>query len=435
LAVEVGGRTVNALIDSGARPNLIHPRALPPGIRPRPDNTTLITADPTATIPQQGAIDINVSIGQAWTRLKLLVSKAIAYDAILGRPAFTALHIKLQPFHSPATKDVHVITIDEQSPTDPEIEQLLVEFPQIFSDKPGRTEAFKHAIPITHRGPPIAVRSYRTPLGTQATVDKEIDEMLRLGVIRPSVSPWSAPIVLIKKKNGEIRFCIDFRRLNAITDPDRYPMPNINELHDRLRGARLFTTLDVRKGYWHVPMEPADCPKTAFSAAGNHFEFLRMPFGLRNSGATFQRMMDTVLRGIPGVLVYIDDILIFSTTRAEHIATLRRVLRRLQQHGITLSKAKCAFGKKSAEYLGHVVSAKGVQVKNDNAEAIAKYPQPRTLAELERFLGILAYYNKFVKHLALRVDPLFTLRKKASLNKTRTDTDRHDVVLRNTKSL
>jgi transposase InsO family protein len=376
-----------------------------------------VTADPKTVIPHQGAVDITVQIGNAKAELTFLVSSAIAYDVILGRPAFTQLQIKIQPFHPPRAENVHVITIDDKTPANPEIEKLIEEFTQTFSNKPGQTEAFKHTIPLQHAGPPIAVRAYRTPLGTQATVDKEIDEMLRLGVIRPSVSPWSAPIVLIKKKNGEIRFCIDFRRLNAVTVPDRYPMPNINELHDRLRGARIFTTLDVRKGYWHVPMEPADTHKTAFSAAGNHFEFLRMPFGLRNSGATFQRMMDTVLRGIPGVLVYIDDILIFSETMQEHLQTLRQVLERLRQHKITLSKDKCAFGKHSAEYLGHVVSEQGVHIKNDNAEAIAKYPQPKTLAELERFLGILAYYNKFVKHLASRVDPLFGLRKRLRATK------------------
>lgn len=204
-------------------------------------------------------------------------------------------------------------------------------------------------------GPPIKQRPYRQPLTKRHIVDAEIDKMLKQGVIRPSVSPWASPITLVPKKDGLTRFCVDFRRVNAQTWKDCYPLPNIQEIFDLVGDARYFTTLDLRSGYWQCELEEADKPKTAFVCHRGLFEFNRLAFGLANAPSQFQRRMDLVLQGLIGNIcfIYIDDIVIFSKTPHEHRRHVQTVLDRIANAGRTLKLSKCYFGQEEVDLLGY----------------------------------------------------------------------------------
>ena len=241
--------------------------------------------------------------------------------------------------------------------------KLLSEYSDLFATDNGslgRTSVVKHTIHTD--GHPIRQPVRRQPKALQDAIDTEVQHMLQNGVIRPRFSPWSSPVVMVKKQDGSWRFCVDYRKLNSVTHRDAYPLPRIDSTLDSLAGAKLFTTLDLASGYWQVEMDPTDKQKTAFSTTQGHFEFNVMPFGLTNAPPTFQRLMECVLAGLSGAhcLVYLDDIIVFSTTFEEHVQRLVSVFGRLRAAGLKLKPKKCHFAKQQITYLGHVISANGV---------------------------------------------------------------------------
>jgi transposase InsO family protein len=240
--------------------------------------------------------------------------------------------------------------------------------------------------------------------------------MLAMNIIRPSTSPWNSPIVVVPKKDGTIRLCIDFRALNKVTQRDPYGMPAVDELRDRIAGASVFSNIDLTKCYWQFAMDPNDIEKTAFTAGRGHWEFLKMPFGLRNAPATCQRGIDACFRGMPFVIAYMDDILIFSRSAEEHIKHVRQVLCRLREFHLRANRAKSHFAIKSVKFLGHLVSQHGVQLHPDNLQAIQNMQPPKTKKELERFLGLGNYFAKFIPHFATIAEPLFTLKRRHARN-------------------
>jgi len=215
--------------------------------------------------------------------------------------------------------------------------QVLNNFPNVLAAEPGKTTVMDHHIPTTDCSAPIRQRPYRIPHAYREEVMKELDEMEKAGVIKESESPWAAPMVVVKKKDGKLRICVDYRKLNQITQVDAYPMPRVEELLDSVGQSTFITTLDLAKGYWQVPVAPEDQPKTAFITPKGLFEFTTMPFGLRGAPATFQRLMDKVLRGTEKFTgVYLDDILIHSQSWSDHLEHVREVLHRLSQAGLIL---------------------------------------------------------------------------------------------------
>lgn len=242
---------------------------------------------------------------------------------------------------------------------------------------------------IVTTGPPLFSRPRRVPPEKETAVGQEIGQMLQQGVVRPSASPWASPIHLVPKSAGGWRLCSDYRRLNTATQKDNYPLPNIFEFVSRLRGARVFSHLDLLKGFWQVPMSKPDIPKTAITTTRGLYEFTRMPFGLKNAPNSFQRLMDQVARDLEGVFVYMDDILVYSEDRDQHVKSLKALFSKMRKYGLKLSPEKSTFAKPEIEFLGFLVDSKGVRPRNGESKPFSKCPNQRLHQTLEDSWGHL----------------------------------------------
>ena len=294
---------------------------------------------------------------------------------------------------------------------------VLVKYEAVFPQKKeiGKTKVLQHHI-HTGEAQPVRQRPRRTPFHQREESRKVLQDMLDKNIIQPSSSPWASPVVLVKKKDGSLRFCVDFRKLNSLTRKDAYALPRIDDTLNSLAGSKWFTTLDLASGSWQVEICPEDKEKTAFCTQDGHFEFNVMPFGLCNAPATFQRLMDVVLAGVQwsSCLVYLDDIIIMGRSFDEHLDNLSMVLSRLQAAGLTLNPDKCRFFQKKVLYLGHIVSEQGVTPDPEKSKVVTEWPTPTCLVELQGFLGLANYYRHFIHGYAEVAKPLHELSRKGS---------------------
>jgi hypothetical protein len=258
---------------------------------------------------------------------------------------------------------------------------------------------------------PVSQRPYRVSPFENNHINKCVKEMLDAGVIRPSCSPFRSPVVLIPKKGGELRFCIDYRRLNAQTIKDGFPLPLIQESFDNLKNSKFFSSLDQKSGYWQIPMETSSIEKTAFVTNEGQWEFLVLPFGVTNGPAAFSRIMSTVLGDLKYVEIYLDDLLIHSVTIEQHYKHLEVVLKRLKEANLKLNFKKCYWFRKTLKFLGHIVSEGEIRVDPAKIEIINNWQTPRNVVQIQQFLGLSGYYRKFILHFADIAHPLYNLTK------------------------
>ena len=298
------------------------------------------------------------------------------------------------------TRTADGLTVKQQK----QVAKLLTKHESTFSktdEDLGRTGIIRHKI-NTGKNCPIKQPLRRLPVNMNAEADKQIDEMLKKDVIQPSSSPWASGIVMVTKKDGSKRFCVDYRKLNDITVKDAYPLPRIDAALDQLSGAGWFSCLDLNSGYWQVDVDEADRAKTAFVSRRGLFEFKTMPFGLCNAPATFERLMETVLAGLNWqiCLIYLDDIIVVGKTFDDMIRNLDEVLQKLHEAGLKLKPRKCQLFAKRVDFLGHVISGEGIQTDPKKTQAVREWPKPESLHEVRSFLGFCSYYRRFIPKFA-----------------------------------
>lgn len=303
--------------------------------------------------------------------------------------------------------------------------EVCSEYSDIFfleGDTINCTEAVQHEIKTPSGTQPIYQKPYRLPYAQKEEINEQIKQLEQNGIIVPSESPWNAPLLIVPKKadasgNKKYRVVVDFRKLNNITVGDAFPMPDITSILDQLGKAKYFSCLDLASGYHQIPIHPMDMEKTAFSTDKGHYEFNRMCFGLKGAPATFQRLMNRVLNGINGsrAFVYLDDIIVISTTLKEHITRLREVFDRLRKFNLQLQPPKCEFLRNEVNYLGHVITENGVKPDPKKIECLVNYPIPTNAKEVKSFLGLVGYYRKFIQDFSKKAKPLNDLLKQNQL--------------------
>lgn len=284
-----------------------------------------------------------------------------------------------------------------------------------MGNKLGCTNLVQHVIETTSS--PIKQRYYPANPKMQEYINAELNKMLDDGVVEPSDSAWSSPILLVRKKTGDYRFVVDFRKLNSVTKRDAYPLPFVAAILDKLKDAKYLSSLDLKSAYWQVPLSEKSKELTAFTIPGRGlFQFRRMPMGLHNSAATWQRLMDRVIGADldPHVFVYLDDIVIVTPDFDSHVRVLEEVFNRLIRAGLTLSRDKCKFCMPELKFLGYVVNQSGLNVDPDKVSAIVNVPIPTSVTEVRRFLGMASWYRRFVPDFASTIAPLTSLLKKNS---------------------
>nr|CAH8870258.1 unnamed protein product [Trichobilharzia regenti] len=436
----IGGKKCVMLVDSGATCSVVHSSCVPETFRPTigTHNLRLTTANGDC-MQSQGLVLLPLKLGTLSLQHNFIISTRVPWQVILGVDLLEKLSGIIDCSHrtlilkdcsipfivgndkehgtfgvqgDAKTEKQRMLTTIEPLPSETaaNFNKMLDKYEDCFDwdgKSPGRTKLVQHHIE-TGNAPPCRQPARRVPAHYQKELNRLVDELLEKNVIKPSVSPWASPVVLVKKSNGTLRLCVDY-----------------HDTFDALEGSNWFTTLDLASGYWQVEVHPDDRQKTAFIVQAGLYEFETMPFGLVNAPATFQRLMQTVLSDcIPGkCLVYLDDVIIHSKTLTEHLSDISEVLERMQTVGLKLNPSKCQFFRKEVCFLGHIVSAEGIKCDPAKVQEVKDWPLPNSAPELHSFLGLASYYRRFVLNFSFLAAPLFDILKKKDYNWTASATE------------
>lgn len=457
---ELGGETVIVLIDSGASHNFVsermatklglvaqnttkygvmvaggvkvHGRGIITGVELKLQDCTIHTS----FLPLElGIADVILGVqwldtlGETrnnWKLQRMKIKLEGEWVVLQGDPSLHSAAVSLKSIWRTMKREGEGMVIefgglqasaaDTSVTTEPEWQDVTEQYTDVFQEPRGLppSRGKEHAIVLETGASPVSVRPFRYPQAQKTEIERQIGTMLAAGIIKESSSPFSSPVLLVKKKDGSWRFCVDYRALNRVTVADKYPIPMIDQLLDELHGATIFSKLDLRSGYHQILVKAEDVPKTAFRTHDGHYEFLVMPFGLSNAPATFQSLMNDVFRPHLRrfVLVFFDDILVYSKTKEEHKRHLEVVLQLLRENQLYANQKKCQFGSVKVEYLGHIISAHGVAADPEKVKAMMEWPEPKTIKGLRGFLGLTGYYRKFVLGYGSIARPLTSLLQK-----------------------
>ena len=383
----------------------------------------------SSEIPKKPVLDLTIqktnSVSESFSEVSEIIEEKIETESSQVEDDTLEKKVQILPFNSDK-RSHHVLSalrLEHLNPENKEkLQSLIIEFAHDFFLKsdplPSLQSKFQHEIHTT-TDVPIFVKNYRFPFIHKPEVEKQTQTFLKMGIIKPSNSPYNAPIWIVPKKldaSGEMkwRMVVDYRKLNEITIDDRYPMPNIEDILDNIGEAKIFSTLDLANGFHQIPVRFIDQPKTAFSTHEGHYEFTRMPFGLKNAPATFQRIINTVFSDFFNkfCFVYLDDIVVFSTTLQDHLAHLRKIFVRIHENNLQIQPDKSEFLQEHILYLGHVISARGIQPNPDKTKVLHSYPAPCNVKEVQRFLGMTGYYRRFIPNYAHLTKSLTQLLRK-----------------------
>ena len=292
-----------------------------------------------------------------------------------------------------------------------QLKAVILEFPDITKDTPGKTSVLNHDVE-TKGAFPVKQGPYRVNPDKNKIIKQEVEYMLNNELVQPSLSPWSSPVVLVRKENGQYRLCIDYRNVNALTITDSFPLRRVDDCIGKISKAKYLSKFDLLKGYWQVPLTDRAREISAIVTNEGLYECLVMPFGFKNSACTFQRLMSIITRGLEGCVVYIDDVVVFSDDWETHVHLIRELFCALRDAGLVINLAKCDFGRAEVTYLGHVVGHGKVLPKDTNIRAIVDLPTPSSKREVRKFIGMAGYYRKFIKNFSDVVLPLTDLLRK-----------------------
>lgn len=456
----INGHSFSALIDSGASSNYVHPRILPlANTITDVKNQSVETAN-----GQKTAIDKRVTLNFQLSAYHMDQLQGYIFpskfDVILGREWLTRANptpnwfddswtikygqneFKIYPVNNNSQSEleinylmsakqlvndlqkdrieecymVHLLNTGELQLVDTEntwVNKLKKEFPGVFKEEiidmpPERN--VEHVID-TGNATPVTRAPYKMSPAELDELKKQLDELLKKGHIKPSTSPWGSPVLFVKKKNGTMRMCVDYRALNKLTIRNKYPLPRIDECLERLNGASYFTSLDLTSGYHQVRIREEDVEKTAFNTRYGQYVFRVLPFGLCNAPPTFQKMMNEVLADCLDkfVLVYLDDILIFSKSATDHERHVKHVLKKLQDAQLVINQKKCSFHKRELSFLGYKISGKGIEPASDKVKVIQDWKVPSNVQEVRQFIGLAQYYRRFIPNFASIAAPITDL--------------------------
>jgi hypothetical protein len=444
----INGKSAWILLDTGSSHDFISEKFVEQhrlSVSPTTSGQKVTLADGSGQTPKGRVPRTQLNVGEHNYIIDFTVLPLSRYDAILGMDFMQKyqprIHWSTLAFEP--TMNVHTSTNLSYSPPevlnvdgqvfvmindendgqedaetdDPGCTKLVKEFDELFEPMPAGLPPQRtadHRIELVPGSIPPSRSSYRMSSSELEALRKQLHELLEQGKIQPSKSPYGAPVLFVKKKSGELRLCVDYRALNKQTVRNTSQMPRQDELLDRLRGSRFFTKMDMRSGYHLVRVHPDDVHKTAFNTRYGHYEWNVLPFGLTNAPATFQTLMNEIFADFIDVfvIVYLDDILIFSNTIEEHRVHVRQVLERLRKHSLYANREKCEFGRKSIQFLGHIISQDGISMEPSKLNHIRDWPVPKSIEDIRSFLGLTGYYRRFIHKFSHIAAPLSNLTRK-----------------------